>query len=512
MLESQGEGPAMGSRSLIFTVGGLAAAAIAAAIAYWLLVVQPHGAPPAAVVSATIAPTPAASSPAAAPAAAPSVAKPTTAAAAPSPSATPAFDVVRIEPSGDAVIAGRATPGAQVELTDDGKTIGDVVADDAGQFVILPPPLSPGRHPLRLSAKLGGGAPQVSDVVVAEVAGAPPAVAAAPATPPTALKPTPQSTLAAATTPTPAARPAAAATEAASAAAATPAPAASPARTPAAAASAASPAPAPAPVATGAVAVASVRPVDPAGLEAVGSAPPGAHVRLRLNNSVLAEVIADADGAWRLTIERGLTAGDYVLEAAVIDAAGAILARAESPFVYPQREAVASVAAAAPVAPPSAAASPPASPAAEPTPAASPPAAAAAPPPPAAAAEPASPPPATAASAATPPPNTPAAAPAPTASVAAAPAPSAVSPASTPAAAETPVATAAHAVVPEVQTVTVVHGDNLWDLAIKYYGDGLRYAAIFSANASQIRNPNLIYVGQIFVVPPKPTPNPSPAR
>jgi len=265
-------------------------------------------------------------------------------------------------------------------------------------------------------------------------------------------------------------------------------------------------------VATGAVAVASVRPVDPAGLEAVGSAPPGAHVRLRLNNSVLAEVIADADGAWRLTIERGLTAGDYVLEAAVIDAAGAILARAESPFVYPQREAVASVAAAAPGAPPSAAASPPASPAAEPTPAASPPAAAAAPPPPAAAAEPASPPPATAASAATPPPNTPAAAPAPTASVAAAPAPSAVSPASTPAAAETPVATAAHAVVPEVQTVTVVHGDNLWDLAIKYYGDGLRYAAIFSANASQIRNPNLIYVGQIFVVPPKPTPNPSPAR
>ena len=102
--------------------------------------------------------------------------------------------------------------------------------------------------------------------------------------------------------------------------------------------------PRPAPTATVAVAVASVRPVDPAGLEAVGSAPPGSHVRLRLNNSLLAEVIAGADGEWRLTIERGLTAGDYVLEAAVVDAAGAILARAEAPFVYPQREAVASVA------------------------------------------------------------------------------------------------------------------------------------------------------------------------
>ena len=61
-----------------------------------------------------------------------------------------------------------------------------------------------------------------------------------------------------------------------------------------------------------------------------------------------------------------------------------------------------------------------------------------------------------------------------------------------------------------MRTYTVVKGDNLWDLAIKYYGDGLRYADIFSANASQIRDPNLIYIGQIFVVPPKPTTNSAP--
>jgi len=517
----------MRSKSLIFIVGGVAVAVIASAFAYWLLVVQPRVAPPVSVAVAPTAPAPAASSPAAAPTAAPSAAKPT-AAAAPSPASTPAFDVVRVEPSGDTVVAGRAAPKAQVELRDDGKTIGDAGADaNTGQFVILPPPLSPGRHPLRLSAKVDGGAPQVSDVVVVEVAGPAVAVAAAPAaTPsPAAAAPAPQPAVAAAATPSPAA-PAATPSPAAATPAAKPAVAAAAAPTPTPAASAAAPAatpaaaPSSAPTATVAVAVASVRPIDPAGLEAVGSAPPGAHVRLRLNNSVLAEVIAGADGEWRLTIERGLTAGDYVLEAVVIDAAGAILARAEAPFVYPERETVASVAPAAAAAAPSPAApSPAASPSASPAaaltlvasaPATPTPAAAT----PAAAAEPSSPPSPAASTAAAEP--TPAAS-APTASVAATPATpaptaSVAAPASAPAAAEAPVATASHAVVPEVRTYTVVHGDNLWDLAIKYYGDGLRYAEIYSANSSQIRDPNLIYIGQIFVVPPKPTTNPPPAR
>ena len=62
-------------------------------------------------------------------------------------------------------------------------------------------------------------------------------------------------------------------------------------------------------------------------------------------------------------------------------------------------------------------------------------------------------------------------------------------------------ADASHAVVAEVRTTTVVKGDNLWDLAIKFYGDGLRYSDIFWANAKMIKNPNLIYIGQVFVVP-----------
>ena len=63
------------------------------------------------------------------------------------------------------------------------------------------------------------------------------------------------------------------------------------------------------------------------------------------------------------------------------------------------------------------------------------------------------------------------------------------------------VADPSHAVVAEIRAATVVKGDNLWDLARHYYGDGLRYADIYHANENQIRNPNLIFVGQVFVVP-----------
>ncbi len=62
-------------------------------------------------------------------------------------------------------------------------------------------------------------------------------------------------------------------------------------------------------------------------------------------------------------------------------------------------------------------------------------------------------------------------------------------------------------VVDTVQTHHVERGHTLWGISQKFYGDGSRYAIIFSANAGQIRNPNLIYPGQTFVVPkglPKP--------
>lgn len=51
------------------------------------------------------------------------------------------------------------------------------------------------------------------------------------------------------------------------------------------------------------------------------------------------------------------------------------------------------------------------------------------------------------------------------------------------------------------RAVEVQSGNNLWAIARKIYGSGWRYAFIFQANAAQIRDPNLIYPGQVFALP-----------
>lgn len=49
----------------------------------------------------------------------------------------------------------------------------------------------------------------------------------------------------------------------------------------------------------------------------------------------------------------------------------------------------------------------------------------------------------------------------------------------------------------------IARGDSLWALSRLAYGDGARYAVIFNANRDKIHNPNLIYPGQTFVMPPR---------
>lgn len=48
---------------------------------------------------------------------------------------------------------------------------------------------------------------------------------------------------------------------------------------------------------------------------------------------------------------------------------------------------------------------------------------------------------------------------------------------------------------------TVEEGDNLWKLAQRYLGDGARYTEICEANRGTIRDPNLIYTGQVIEIP-----------
>lgn len=54
--------------------------------------------------------------------------------------------------------------------------------------------------------------------------------------------------------------------------------------------------------------------------------------------------------------------------------------------------------------------------------------------------------------------------------------------------------------VTENKTHTVQPGDTLWGLAKKYYGNGALYPKIASANPG-IKNPNLIYDGQVLIIP-----------
>ncbi|RXM69433.1 LysM peptidoglycan-binding domain-containing protein [Clostridium tetani] len=54
---------------------------------------------------------------------------------------------------------------------------------------------------------------------------------------------------------------------------------------------------------------------------------------------------------------------------------------------------------------------------------------------------------------------------------------------------------------PKVKTHTVVRGDTLWHIAKRYLGNGARWKEIYNLNKDKIKNPNLIYPGQIFKIP-----------
>lgn len=54
---------------------------------------------------------------------------------------------------------------------------------------------------------------------------------------------------------------------------------------------------------------------------------------------------------------------------------------------------------------------------------------------------------------------------------------------------------------PKQSTYTVKSGDCLWNIAKKYLGDGSRYNEIYNLNKDKIKNPNLIYAGQVLTLP-----------
>ncbi len=54
---------------------------------------------------------------------------------------------------------------------------------------------------------------------------------------------------------------------------------------------------------------------------------------------------------------------------------------------------------------------------------------------------------------------------------------------------------------PAVRAVTVQKGDTLWAISRERYGEGILYVRVFEANRDRIRDPDLIYPGQVFTIP-----------
>jgi LysM domain len=296
----------------------------------------------------------------------------------------PAFDIARIEPTGEAVIAGRAAPGATVELLRNGELHDQAIADQSGEFAMVPPRLPPGTYDLTLRSKQPDGKLAMSKQSVAVALDGPVVTLMTPDKPTVVLS-----------------QPAT-----------------------------------PKPMA-GEVVVETVETEPDGKLHVSGHARPGAAARLYLNDSFVNSVIAGADGRFAVTINEGVVPGSYRIRLDEVESnSGTVHARADVPFTVPDTLVTASVPtqATASKRPETAAALQPQ----------------------------------LAVAASTVPPD--------------GGSPSTV-------------------VVLRIATTTVSRGDSLWRISRLTYGAGTRYAVIYKANREQIRHPNLIYPGQIFVVP-----------
>jgi nucleoid-associated protein YgaU len=213
------------------------------------------------------------------------------------------------------------------------------------------------------------------------------------------------------------------------------------------------------------------------------------------------EAVTGADGKWAVTLPTTVP-GIYTLRIDQMGPDGAVASRFETPFKRETLEALAAASGTVPPAPaviaelPAAAAIAETAPAAAPEPVAPEAVAVAEGSPEVAAPVPAAPAaPAAALAAATGAGSD--AARAPPAAEPAVPAADAISPVPATGSAD-PVAAAP---VQAAVTVTVQPGFTLWGIATERFGEGRMYVQVFEANRDSIKNPDLIYPGQVFTLP-----------
>lgn len=296
----------------------------------------------------------------------------------------PTFDVVRVEPTGETVIAGRAEPNSDVTVTlGESDTVGTVRADRSGAWAIVAEkPLEPGTHEIGIEAESPKGEKQLSENLVVVVVPQP-KVPAQPAAVPAASS-----------------RPEAAKQDAAAGTAQAGEPASSQVLallTPRAGGGATKVLPQQTSqgIAEGSLVLDSVD-YDENGRAILGGrSSPGARMLVYLNNDLIGEALASEDGRWTLLPEDRIAEGLHRLRVDQVDGSGSVLARVETPF---SRE-------------------------------------------------------------------------------------------------------ASRPVEVGEAYVIVQPGNSLWRIARRTYGQGRTYTVIYQANADQIRDPDLIYPGQVFELP-----------
>lgn len=216
--------------------------------------------------------------------------------ATPQSDSLPTFDVVRVTPDGEIVIAGRTDPGMMVTILDGDRILGSVAADSRGQWVFIPEALlPPGAHQLRLKVERRGAPALFSDDdVVVFVPNPGKIIDGQPINKDgraLALRLSRSGDGSAAVLQSPH---------------------------------------------NGAVSN-SVK-IDALDYNAsgrvrvFGRATPGAHAKVLLDDTVLGETVVDAKGTWQLNVDQIIEPGDYTLRAETTDAAGFAIAQADVPL------------------------------------------------------------------------------------------------------------------------------------------------------------------------------------
>ena len=287
----------------------------------------------------------------------------------------PSFDIVRIAPGGRTVMAGRAAPGAEVEIRSGERTIDRVRADRRGEWVAVPPePLAGGVQELSLTARVAGRSPVASEEVV---------VVAIPDTP----DPPPPDLALPGVDVAPPQLAAAPAHEDAFAVA-----------LPREGGGKGRILQAPGRISSeGALALEMLDYDDAGRIRLSGEASAGAALRIYVDNEPAGAAVAGPSGRWDAVLEDTLTPGDYTLRLDQLGASGKPDARLETPFTRVSQPPVAGQV--------------------------------------------------------------------------------------------------------QVDYVIVQPGNSLWRIARRVLGEGMSYVHIYEANQVQIRDPDLIYPGQVFEIP-----------